>query len=523
MTTALKAHLTRHPTHVVACLDFKNAFGSTDRTTCIKVLRELCPQNPAWLDTVNVLLSEPVLVVNPARNHLAMTYDGLRRGDPLSTLVFSLFMTEVLHKAVKTTTSEVMTLSYIDDTVLVGPADDIAQILQDLPGALAGTGLSLQPPKNTMVTKSLLRHIQAQMKDPRGLIILGEALGEDPTDPYPMGNEAFILDHLRDVTKTVVSDLSKIAVLPDKLEGDTAGLQVSWALISKTLPPRVVHLFRAHPVEQTQKMCDTLQDALIDTVRQLMGQPGFTADQLQLAKLPVTAGGLGLPDLPTLALVARTSCIATLPRADRTDSFRKDLVNQEGGMLLERLRNLSEGHPTQMAGDLSDPPPGLSLRHLSRKLTKSIQSRAISDLWIGDALRHQWIRSLPGDAPARPDSYHGHGEWLHCLRQVRDHSPGPCIQVRVKSSTGFCDANTFLIPMDGMLHAAPRGFTPDDTTASATSSPNLPGKQALQLPLSKPCSYLTRFKKMGNLPRAVSGPSTELMYTSLNRRAPSSG
>ena len=63
-------------------------------------------------------------------------------------------------------------------------------------------------------------------------------------------------DHLRDVTE--------ITVLPDKLEGDTAGLQVAWALISKTLPPRVVRLLRAHPVEQTQEMCDTLQDALLD-------------------------------------------------------------------------------------------------------------------------------------------------------------------------------------------------------------------------------------------------------------------
>ena len=172
-----------------------------------------------------------------------------------------------------------------------------------------------------------------------------------------MGNEAFILDHLRDVTKAVVGDLNKIAVLPDRLEGDTAGLQVAWALISKTLPPRVVHLLRAHPVEQTQELCDTLQDALIDTVRQLIGQPGMTANQLQLAKLPVTAGGLGLPDLPTLALVARASCIATLPRAAHTESFRKDLVKQEGGVLLERLRGLSERHPTQMAGDLSEPPP----------------------------------------------------------------------------------------------------------------------------------------------------------------------
>ena len=73
-----------------------------------------------------------------------------------------------------------------------------------------------------------------------------------------------------------------------------------------------------------------------------MGQPAFTADQLQLAKLPVTAGGLGLPDLPILALIARTACIATLPRAARTDSFRHELIRQEGDDLLERLRGLSE-------------------------------------------------------------------------------------------------------------------------------------------------------------------------------------
>ena len=42
--------------------------------------------------------------------HLAMTYDGLPQGDPLSTLVFSLAMTEVIHKAVRETTSEVKTL-----------------------------------------------------------------------------------------------------------------------------------------------------------------------------------------------------------------------------------------------------------------------------------------------------------------------------------------------------------------------------------------------------------------------------
>ena len=201
MTTALKAHLSAHPDHVVACLDFKNAFGTIDRTTCIQVLRELCPHHPAWLDAVNVLLSEPALVVNPERNHLAMTYDGLPQGDPLSTLVFSLSMTEVLHKAVRKTTSEVTALSYIDDTVLVGPADDVAQILQDLPRALAGTGLSLQPQKTQLwapdgdqiLQHPQLRQIQSHMKAP-AVSSFWERLWEKiPRTPIPWATRPLFL------------------------------------------------------------------------------------------------------------------------------------------------------------------------------------------------------------------------------------------------------------------------------------------------------------------------------------------
>ena len=145
----------------------------------------------------------------------------------------------------------------------------------------------------------------------------------------------------------------------------------------------------------------TLQDALLDTVRQLfLGQPTLTVNQLHLAKLLITAGGLGLPHLLTLALVARASCIATLPRAAQTDPFRETLVRQEGDLLLERLRGVSGQHPAQMAGNLLEAPAGLSLRHLSRKLARSIHSKAVSDLWkrrvnLEDTLRHQWLRNLP--------------------------------------------------------------------------------------------------------------------------------
>ena len=60
------------------------------------------------------------------------------------------------------------------------------------------------------------------------------------------------------------------------------------------------------------------------------------------------------------------------------------------------------------------------LRHLSRKLTHSRDSAAINALWLRRQhlparLRHAWLCNLPGDNPARPATYHGHGDWLHTL------------------------------------------------------------------------------------------------------------
>ena len=68
------------------------------------------------------------------------------------------------------------------------------------------------------------RNLRTKMKDPRGLILLGEALGNNPSDPFSVGEEAFIQNHLRGVTEAVAADLRKIAALLDKLQDGQAGL-----------------------------------------------------------------------------------------------------------------------------------------------------------------------------------------------------------------------------------------------------------------------------------------------------------
>ena len=168
-------------------------------------------------------------------------------------LIFSTVMTETVNTALQQLTSLRPCLSYVDDTVLIGPADAVNNALAQLPNLLRASGLELQPSKTqvwaprmqNLMRVPALRKLRSQMKDARGLVLLGEALGSNPSEPFPVGEEAFSQDHLRGVTEAVAADLRKIATLPDKLQDGQVGLQVAWALLSKTLPPKVVHLLRA--------------------------------------------------------------------------------------------------------------------------------------------------------------------------------------------------------------------------------------------------------------------------------------
>ena len=93
---------------------------------------------------------------------------------------------------------------------------------------------------------------------------------------------------------------------------------------------------------------------------------------------------------------------------------------QERAELLSRLRGTE---PSALAGNLEDPPQGMSLRHLSRKLTRPRDSAAINALWLRrqdlpTRLRHAWLCDLSGDNPARPATYHGHWDTFPSKRET---------------------------------------------------------------------------------------------------------
>ena len=133
----------------------------------------------------------------------------------------------------------------------------------------------------------------------------------------------------------------------------------------------------------------SLQTGNVDEVRDIAPKvamwrqamrPGLPVKQQCLAHLPITAGGLGLPDLQALALAARTAALAIIPNEAQLAAYKEELIEREGPRLLDQLQ-ARLAHPiAELVGDLRHMPVGKSTRQLSRKLMHSIHQHSVRTL-----------------------------------------------------------------------------------------------------------------------------------------------
>ena len=372
----IKAHLAQFPEHVAVQLDFKNAFCTLHRQTCLEVVSRLLGSQPAWFQAVSNMLTRLVHLLPPGDGDAFSMYDGILQGDPMSTLLFATAMTTVVRQAITIVNVDVMGVSYIDDTVLVGSPEDVVSILQELPMLLAHSGLQLQlakqksglwsPTPGVVDSHPHLRQLQAAMSDIRGLTILGEAVVLELEDAYPVGDEAYITDHLQQVADRLCSDIRKLRHLPGMCGDDQTGLQVAWSLQQRQVPSRILHLLRAHPTPITDHICEQIQTDLQENLRYWLQYPTLVADQWKIAELPITSGGLAFPNLHRQAVVARIACLATLPEFVATDPYKAATIDKERLELYGRIGPLMGPTPMEVLGDLHNPPLGKGFSRLSR-------------------------------------------------------------------------------------------------------------------------------------------------------------
>ena len=181
----------------------------------------------------------------------------------------------------------VQNVSYIDDTLLLGTADEVAEAHDRLAARLRHTGLELQPTKTkvwapnmeNVVANPGLAHLERQNPSGGGLLIVGEALGAEDEEAQVLGTSRFVHAHLRKMADLVAQDCVRIQHLPEHLVAQEAGMQLGFALLQRTLPSRILHLLRGQATEHTAELCETLTTHAHGAA-ELVGTPSAQCRQL---------------------------------------------------------------------------------------------------------------------------------------------------------------------------------------------------------------------------------------------------
>ena len=181
------------------------------------------------------------------------TSDRVPQRDPLSTLVFATAMSLLMMDIIRSKAPNVSMVAYVDDTLLLR---DVTQAITEVQTEATTGGLKLQkantqvwsPQQESIDNEPLLRALHGRMGDKRGILILGKTVSEEPEDAIPIGNEAFVTDHISAIKQKLLDDLGKLEHLPHKLVKGEAGLQTAWGLLRRTVPSRFLHVLRGHAV-----------------------------------------------------------------------------------------------------------------------------------------------------------------------------------------------------------------------------------------------------------------------------------
>ena len=424
---ALSAHAERNPNHMTMQLDIANAFGSINRTKAYETIVEgmrTRGADPEWLSWLHHYMRQPTYILPPHQGGSAeCTFDGIAQGDPASALIFGTAI--ALHMA-KFPDAPFIGI-YVDDICIAAEVTKGPHLLQGLGIHLAELGLSLQPDKTRtllppeMPPEQLLdadlhsiRHtFRAQvLKFARKRQAFDGTL--DTVTPY--GPDQWAAQSLQEDAASLAQKLRKLERIPQGATEGSPAVQTALLILRSIWPGACLHLLRQLPPNLTQEYTETVQDLLLNTLQTLLRLSTLTPPQKRVITLPLAHGGLAFPHLPTLAIAARISMLATVPRTPANRAFFDSHLRDELTHLGAQFDELIDGRTADILGQIADPPPGRSFRGLQKRLmTQHYTQLSRELLHLGpehQRLIDAWFAHHSNDDPMAKASHPGQSSWL---------------------------------------------------------------------------------------------------------------
>jgi hypothetical protein len=292
-------------------VDVRNAFNSVDRSAMLATASRKLPSSYNWLAWC---YGQPTPLYCQGRE-LARSTAGVHQGDAMGPLGFSLALEQALDQCSKQERRLPWCTWYLDDGLIVGALEPIADYLAALVPALQNIGLQINLTKCSLWGPGIQTAADPVDNVPDALDIC-HPLRHIPITPYGGGAGITVLGvpcdapgqgtHAGGVWGRAVDAtlhvLSRLRQLPDG--------QIRHCLVRYCLDAcKVNHLMRSTNLDHGAKACQDLCDALKTAVCDIVGC-GITANAWEQATLPIRFGGLGIRDPAHDRAAARLAALA---------------------------------------------------------------------------------------------------------------------------------------------------------------------------------------------------------------------
>ncbi len=324
----LVIHVTRHLVQtnrdwIAIQADLTNAYGMSSREAIRQQLR-LLPKGEAELTAAYFdALVAPVKELKTQHNDSILMRDGLIQGDPLSPLLFALLLQPILRSTkekLASTPDQGDLFAYLDDVILVGPANRVFAAFRDFSQQVAKVGLHINLDKTNVLSVKTPRKQQIPPATPGaapsvmtvgtaspGLIDLCQQHGLRSPVPCikilgtPVGHPS---EEAKEAIKTVKE-------IPFEKLMKVANHQHRMLLLRHTVSQSVNHLARCMPptcVLPALELHDRKVRQVVLSCMEATPQEIGVATDIEIG-LPLACGGLGFPSLVSLSQLAYLSSI----------------------------------------------------------------------------------------------------------------------------------------------------------------------------------------------------------------------